>query len=574
MNAEDMELDEAAEPAADPDLSTFECRWAEALGAPDSYQVADFRTAGASYAGVWQTLSHQCRSLQKSEPTDFSDPEGLSFLAVESCEGKFLSLSVEGKYMFVRPFYEFLYQATAAKWSSRGQNRVLVNGNAGTGKSWFQLYALRRLLQGYGQDHRYLFVVRQVRSDYFLIDLSNAEVRKLKIGDVGAVNVLDLFKRQRVLYFFEPLSDRSVLPEPTTISSLTTLSPFEERIHEYVKDHLAEFTFPGWTLEDLALATMNDPQIRLTVEIVENRFHRFGGIIRHVLAESTLRYEKDQRALINSADLAVLRATTTGINSDPNAPGKNVSGFLLCYCNIATLGPDRFKENGLDFTSDYVRSEIRARMKDYSIKEHIGVVVDRLNGAQMDRGGLHLQETASFLLSQGSSVSWQCKTVTVAGGSGGQWSAFRTRARDVVKSYEIFEHLGAPNKVLVSTNPNFPLADIVFSHPAPISVLDMFQVTWHATHPFTVRALYQLRELSLRIQDTVRIQVLFVTPEQEDTYATYPKHSFLKGNVGVDLNYSSTTRVASARLQLMWQNTEIVVLKPKLPWIDLLRRYR
>jgi hypothetical protein len=377
----DMDVDvDGAAPAPNLDLSTFELRWAEALGAADSDEVADFETAGARVGHVWRKESHQCGSLMSAELTDFSDPEGMSFLDVGS-NPLFLSLKKRGKYLLIRPFYESLYQQVVEKWSSDGEDRVLVLGNAGTGKSWFQPYALRRLFLGYG-----VALIRQVERSLYLIDLSDAQVRPIDVEMKWATPSLNLFNHKRVLYFFEPLSDRSILPLPLHLSSLTTLSPFEERIHEYQKDGLTQLMFPCWTLDHLSVAAKNDPDIPLELEEVADRFSRFGGIIRHVFAPNTQKYEENQRDRINGADLTILRATTTGIDSDPKAPGNNVSGYLLSYCNMATAGPDRFRHAVLDFTSDFVRCRIRERMKDYSIKEHIEIVVDHLNGEQTDRG--------------------------------------------------------------------------------------------------------------------------------------------------------------------------------------------
>jgi hypothetical protein len=53
--------------------------------------------------------------------------------------------------------------------------------NEGTGKSWFQPYALRRLLQGYRVDHEYLFVIRQEDQVLFLMDLADAQVRQITV---------------------------------------------------------------------------------------------------------------------------------------------------------------------------------------------------------------------------------------------------------------------------------------------------------------------------------------------------------------------------------------------------------
>lgn len=211
-------------------------------------------------------------------------------------------------------------------------------------------------------------------------------------------------------------------------------------------------------------------------------------------------------------------------------------------------------------------------MKDYSIQERIQIVVDHLNGTQTDRGGLHLQETVGYLLAKGMAVTWEYKKLTDAGGE--LWSTFYTRVREVIKEYDIVQKLGATDKILISTNDNLPLADIVFSQPSPTNSIRMVQVTWQRTHSFTVRALYMLRENYLRIRDTVPIEVYFVTPQKEDVYYGYLKHSFLIGNVDVDFQYTKQIRVPSARLQLMWQNTEVFLLRPTQPWIDALRPFR
>ena len=114
---------------------------------------------------------------------------------------------------------------------------------------------------------------------------------------------------------------------------------------------------------------------------------------------------------------------------------------------------------------------IREQIKDYSIQEHLEIVVDHLNGKQRDCSGLlhFLQKAVSFLLAKGKSMACQLKRVTYAGGcNGGQWFLFQTQVREVVKSYTISEHLGATDKVMVSTtNPNFVLTDTVFLHPPP-----------------------------------------------------------------------------------------------------------
>ena len=83
-----------------------------------------------------------------------------------------------------------------------------------------------------------------------------------------------------------------------------------------------------------------------------------------------------------------------------------------------------------------------------------------------------------------------------------------------------------------------------------------------------------LREIHLKIADAVRIQVFFVTPQKEEKYAATSKQSFLEGDVGHDLKYTKRITISSARLEEMWQKTEICVLKPQASWIETLRPYR
>lgn len=175
----------------------------------------------------------------------------------------------------------------------------------------------------------------------------------------SARRCLDLLNFRRVLYFFEPLSNRNILPLAVQLPSLTTLSPVEQRAHEYKKNRLSKLMFPCWTLDELSVAAQNDPDICLEFDEVAKRFHQFGGIIRHVFAIDSqgAELEEEQRRRINESDPCILCAITTGIDADQNAPGENVSGYLLSYCNIQTAGPQQFRRAELD--SQVTLSEVR-----------------------------------------------------------------------------------------------------------------------------------------------------------------------------------------------------------------------
>ena len=167
------------------------------------------------------------------------------------------------------------------------------------------------------------------------------------------------------------------------------------------------YFFPGWSLEHLLLVAEKDPGLQavgLTIEMVADRFRRFGGICRHVFEADTTKDEGNQAAKILGVNPTIFQNVYLGIDTDPKAPGVNVSGYLLSYCNIETAGVNCFKSADLDFTSAYVRGKIRETMKDYSIKDRVNIVVDHLSGEQTDRSGLHLQEVLCFLLAKGSEV--------------------------------------------------------------------------------------------------------------------------------------------------------------------------
>jgi hypothetical protein len=311
------------------DLSTFDSRWSAAVPF-----AQDFITSGGTIGAVYQRYSMQCQRLRDGElstawllqsQTGAAVPmSSVGFLNVGNDEEDFLYLDKPGEIMFTRSFYDALYEQLLVCWTT-DNFRVLVKGNAGTGKSWFQLFALRRLMIDYGTAHTFLYVIRQAGSAYDLIDLATGDVRPLGIAPGRQTTVLNSMG-SRVLYFFEPLTDKDLNPSGALIRSLSTLSPHEDRISEYKKARCTIFIFPCLGLSELLVIAGKDPKIQLTEEQVELNFTRFGGIVRHVLARDTSRFLKDQKSQIETADPTILRAR--GVDIDYKPAGGNVSGFL------------------------------------------------------------------------------------------------------------------------------------------------------------------------------------------------------------------------------------------------------
>jgi hypothetical protein len=81
-------------------------------------------------------------------------------------------LEKESDFMFGREFYPLLFEELKQQWKTN-HRRVGLIGNSGTGKSWFQMYALRRLML---EPESYSFVVRHVGEKLYVYDLEKANV--------------------------------------------------------------------------------------------------------------------------------------------------------------------------------------------------------------------------------------------------------------------------------------------------------------------------------------------------------------------------------------------------------------
>jgi hypothetical protein len=74
-------------------------------------------------------------------------------LAADVDVGK--ELEKESDFMFGREFYPLLYEEL--KQRNTTKHRVVLLGNSGTSKSWFQMYALRRLMLDFNANAEYSF---------------------------------------------------------------------------------------------------------------------------------------------------------------------------------------------------------------------------------------------------------------------------------------------------------------------------------------------------------------------------------------------------------------------------------
>jgi hypothetical protein len=444
-------------------------------------------------------------------------------------------------------------------WSSSFRLLVLT-GNAGTGKSWFQAYALRRLAQ---EDSTYKFVVRQVAKTYFLHDLRTHNVYKIEYKDEYSLETL-VNGMTETLYFFEPGPDNKRSPTSFTIPSLSTLSPNEDRIKEYSKQNtVIELFFPVWSESEYWAVGLNEKRAK---EDIKDRYNKYGGILRHLFRNKVGLEMGLYRCLTTDKLAQFLRAEVTDVDTDER--NGNASGYLVCYAEIPFDGVGAFKSRKLRLTSSYARQKIRENMDLVTEVESAKKVLKVLSGARMfDFGGNFLESTFTTMIAGGPrKTKWEaCKVGTA------EWNG-HTRNKMTVECIAAIEREGVDNManslskdagVLVPSNPNFPVVDIVESQPNEKEAVTAYQITWQDKHPFRMEALCQLREKELKIARSRLLKIFFVVPGNEETYAKRQKTDYLKKD---KKNEASQSKGWSADETEMWKNTPIYVLRPKEGW--------
>jgi hypothetical protein len=133
-----------------------------------------------------------------------------------TAEGRLLDIFQmrKSQLYFERNFYNELYRNIFKIWETH--KHIGLDGKAGVGKSWFQIYMLRRLL--HENDDRYHFVVHQVESFFFLYHFKTYQAWLLEGSVLYIKRLLDSIKIS--LYFIEPGST-GVRPLDSTSRSIS-----------------------------------------------------------------------------------------------------------------------------------------------------------------------------------------------------------------------------------------------------------------------------------------------------------------------------------------------------------------
>ena len=215
-----------------------------------------------------------------------------------------------------RWFYPELFAAVR----NGEKGKIMLTGNAGTGKSYFEHYYMYRIIQAvhrglplppdpWGSTAAPNVVVREMgrtRPVIFFIKELRAFTAKWK----NIEEVLCAFENRTNLHLIEPNQVLFDAPNPNTKITTFKANSMDEKygIKEFEKSHLC-YVMPIYELWELLLvgevfrAALNDTDDRLSLfaeRDIRNRFEKYNGIIRHVLPSSKA-IEKDVEAKQNNA---------------------------------------------------------------------------------------------------------------------------------------------------------------------------------------------------------------------------------------------------------------------------------
>lgn len=477
----------------------------------------------------------------------------------------------ESRLYVERDCYPLLFDRIMKLWEGKISRSFVVTGNAGTGKSWFQIYFLRRLLSDYersksgvGPPCLVRFVLRQFESNFHLLDLETCRGWKVNSENGPAHYSLVqplIATLKHVLYLYEPGMDKD--KPPTIFSStpcLSTMSPNPNRLKEYQKLATPGYLYmPLWEFEQLAVVAEHEKKIDR--EVLEIRYSTFGGIIRRTLEYDDLvsvKYQDDLDNRIPVVSTDVLRSMHFGLddNSDGQAQN-NISGYIAAYTNIPFTGNDAFTVKDMAMTSKYACIEVRKKLSLENPRRHAEMLAKCLNKESRDITGIDLEVSAAHMISSGPRVvKWEYNAV---GGPPKRPAANKLglTKMEVYRGTTIDEL-----KLNYPADSIFGLVDFfVFSKGECWA----FQTTWQDSHAFKLSTLWSFRN-KIGYDETKRLNILYVVPPDKlDTYRKRSKLKYLARGEMLDRPILEQKKevLTADKARTMWNSTNIFVAFPE-----------
>ena len=506
-------------------------------------------------------LSRELRFLKELEPRNPQSPKkaracGLTLFSLENYpSAEVLNLRTrDSKLYFEREFFAYLYSVLVKIWKDgHHSKKVVLTGNAGVGKSWFQVFVLRRLMLESPTNRPYQFVVRHVGGNFHLMNL-DAAAGYILTGPHRDVKTL-LGDHGSILYLYDPAELTDQPPMVSQAPSLASLSPPTKRI-SYRKEHPHFLYCP--VAEYIEVECIAEEE-KMDLDVLEKNFDMFGGIFPHTLVpteEARDKYRKTMDIRCNAVSADMLRSMTVDIDDDATCNWEgNMSGFVLSYCNISWEGDGAFRSPGLALTSRYVRQRLMDVMSFASCKEHLKMQAKVLKREATDPTGKDLAESVVQMLAAGpGKVTWQYQGVD--GEPDREIKFLGHTKREINRDNFHDKMVNYPN------NMSFLLADCV------LVINDeywAFHTTWQHYHAFKLRTLQSFREF-LRLPLEATLNILYVNPACQSTYERRHRDTYLAKGEDTSspiVDRKNKVLMPAANVATMWINTRIFIAFPK-----------
>ncbi len=404
-----------------------------------------------------------------SDQVKLDDATGLAILQTPLLQDLKTTPSA-AKDIYVRSFYERLFNVLLSL------RRVALVGNPGLGKSWFQHYCLLRALHptfvGSGTAAKPLWkppsndwvppecVLRQIGSERFEVYL--VKHRSVWIATPrSGLNFVELFDQNKILYLFEPGSDKD--KEPLLLLdpiSIATVSPNARRIKEFSKMAAMRY-MPVWTLPELhvvgahlrgVFAGDTDMQVLYSVAEIEARFEMFGGILRYVLPvdRDTLQtYFMKRQTGIENVNFHIL--SKAGLNID--GAQTNISHHAMHY-DVDRTG--NFGEFKLVFSSEHTKIDLEKKASNLAFMDLLNILWECIQGQFPERMRVVLEPVTWEMLLRGE--HWETWSPP-----GVQHLAQPPAIREFQYTREIPRNM-KDETLYIASSPNFPLVEAVMKH--------------------------------------------------------------------------------------------------------------
>jgi hypothetical protein len=499
------------------------------------------------------------------------------------------------KLFYERKFFDQLYNQTLNLWET--PTSIILQGNAGIGKSFFLIYLLRRLMNECPQ--KYPFVLLQFGSAFSLYHFETCKGWKVIGDDDDMKRLVNSIKRS--LYVFEPdtgVSDRS--PMATSCRTISFLSPRKRRIKDYEKinqDCLRYLYMPVWTQDELLSVAETES---IDTATVEDNYNKFGGIIRHTLETKKQVLEKLElklEARCKEVKASDLRSNTTGIDEDDDrtllGKGSDLSGFVACYTDIEETGDSAFLSYSLGMTSAHANCKVLINLGLSSIQDAIRGLTKNIQlrqGGSGDYLGKDLELSVVHFLSLGyDNLPWQYVPVRVdsekAPTNRKSKKASTTSKADNALTISKAKPLKLRPRVIMPSLSDSDKTHLCYPTSSTFGLVDCFtfqnkvcyafQMTWQETHAFKLSTLWKFRKTA-GIGTNGTLNLYFVSPFHAEMYKKRFKEAYLgKGeSLTADiLDRNGNVALTNEQVQEMWNNTHICVAFPQGDlWIEAIRK--